>query len=84
MGGLLYGRYGSAALFRTAALALAAGWAGASAVLWVWGDGTGAHGGAGGRSAAAAPRGKEAEGYRQLEMRASSEEAEDASLLART
>ena len=82
VGGLLYGRCGSAALFRTAALALAAGWLATAAVLKAWGkEGGSAHGGSGQGGAGSAGAG--AGDYRQLQMRASSEEAEDAALLLR-
>ncbi len=42
-GGLLYGSFGAAALFRAAALTLAAGWLAANAVLRVCGEGGAAH-----------------------------------------
>ena len=76
-GGLPYGKFGSAALFRTAAFTLAAGWL-ATVALRAWGGkGSGsAQGAEAGAPAAAAGE------YRQLGTRASSEEeAEDAALL---
>lgn len=79
-GGLLYGKFGSAALFRTAALTLAAGWLATVVALRAWGGKGGSSGygtGAGAAAAGAAAAGE----YRQLSMRASSEEAEDAALL---
>lgn len=84
VGGLLYGRCGSAALFRTAALTLAAGWLATVAALKAWGkEGGCGHSGSGhsgsGRSSAGAGAGE----YRQLQVRASSGEAEDAALLLR-
>lgn len=83
MGGLLYGRLGSAALFRTAALVLAAGWLATCAVLRKWGgrEGSG-HGGAGD---GARRQQEEAAGvaYRLVVQASSEGDAEDAALLLR-
>ena len=80
-GGLLYGKFGSAVLFCTAALTLAAGWLATFAALRAWGSkgGSSGHGtGAGAAAAGAAAAGE----HRQLSMWASSEEeGEDAALL---
>lgn len=73
VGGLLYGSLGASALFRTAALALAAGWLGALAVLRVWGGSSGGY--------AAQQVQQSAEGQGQLERQASGEEGEAAALL---
>lgn len=74
-GGLLYGRFGSAALFRTAALVLAAGWALAIFVQRTWGGK--------GKAEAAAAAAAAAAGhvYAAIGPRANSADGEGASLL---
>ena len=87
VGGLLYGSLGATALFRTTALTLATGWLGAALVLRIWGGSHGSGAGAGASgvgcvllgSASDAP----ARPQRQRELKASSEEGEDAALLLR-
>ena len=80
-GGMLYGRFGSAALFRTAALVLAAGWAAAAAVQSAWGSSEGGEGGKSGGHSSAGARSGGGQEYAQLQTRASSEEGEGAALL---
>lgn len=80
VGGLLYGRLGSAALFRTAALALATGWLATVAVLHRWG-GKAADGHVECCLSAGAQQEAAPGEYSTVGVRASSEESEGAALL---